>query len=167
MIRLTKHEHIAMSNRKSNDCLIKIKFKLSATGTETETYRSIKQSTISTYKQSTHNMNLSKSIQLSAALLLITATSSASAAHVQCNTHDDIGACPSSKMSYVCEDGQNMCCTWSNLPPVRNQRMQRRVDDMTSEIDLPNMVIANVTRTLGNSLLRMETRSIRIISMIP
>ena len=82
-------------------------------------------------------MNLSKSIQLSAALLLVTTTSSTSAAHVQCNTHDDIGACPSSKMSYVCEDGQNMCCTWSNLPPVRNQRMQRRVDDMTSEIDLP------------------------------
>jgi len=33
-------------------------------------------------------------------------------------------------MSYVCEEGQNMCCTWSNLP-------QRRVDEMTSEIDLP------------------------------
>jgi len=83
-------------------------------------------------------MNLSKSIQLSAALLLITATSSASAAHVKCNTHDDIGACPrNNQMSYVCEEGQNMCCTWTNLPPVRNQRMQRRVDDMTSEIDLP------------------------------
>jgi len=85
-------------------------------------------------------MNLSKYIQLSAALLLVTATSSASAAHVQCNTHDDIGigACPrNNQMSYVCEDGQNMCCTWTNLPIVRNQRMQRRVDDMTSEIDLP------------------------------
>ena len=81
-------------------------------------------------------MNLLKST-LSAALLLITAVSSASAAHVQCNTHDDIGACPISKMSYVCEQGQNMCCTWSNLPQVKNQRMQRRVDDMTSEIDLP------------------------------
>lgn len=83
-------------------------------------------------------MNLSKSIQLYAALLLITTASSALAAHVQCNTHDDIGACPrNNQMSYVCEDGQNMCCTWSNLPQVKNQRMQRRVDDMTSEIDLP------------------------------
>merc|ERR1712216_677154 len=67
-----------------------------------------------------------------------TAVSSASAAHVQCNTHDDIGACPrNNQMSYVCEDGQNMCCTWTNLPIVRNQRMQLRVDDMTSEINLP------------------------------
>jgi len=118
-----------MSIRKSNDRLIK--------SNPQQQLNISKHKTINNL-QSTHNMNLSKSIQLSAALLLITAVSSASAAHVQCNTHDDIGSCPSTKMSYVCEDGQNiMCCTWSELPIVRNQRMQRRVDGMTSEIDLP------------------------------
>lgn len=79
-------------------------------------------------------MNLSK-YTLAATLLLATASSS-SASHVQCNTNGS-GSCPRNKMAYVCEEGQNMCCTWSNLPDVRNQRMQRRVDEMTREIDLP------------------------------
>ena len=79
-------------------------------------------------------MNLSK-YTLAAALLLATASSSL-ASHVQCNTNGS-GSCPRNTMAYVCEEGQNMCCTWSNLPDVRNQRMQRRVDEMTSEIDLP------------------------------
>ena len=72
-------------------------------------------------------MNLSK-YTLAATLLLATASSS-SASHVQCNTNGS-GSCPRNTMAYVCEEGQNMCCTWTNLP-------QRRVDEMTSEIDLP------------------------------
>jgi len=88
--------------------------------------QSINLQTINIIQQ--HTMNLSK-YTIAAALLLAATASSSSASHVQCNTNGS-GSCPRNTMSYVCEEGQNMCCTWSNLP-------QRRVDEMTSEIDLP------------------------------
>ena len=47
---------------------------------------------------------------------------------VRCNGPNAARPCPEDRLPYTCEDGEEMCCKWSNLPWIQ--------DELSREIDL-------------------------------
>eukprot|EP01083_Nonionella_stella_P056914 149637_1 len=72
-------------------------------------------------------------------------------ARVDCNNPLVVTrSCPSDMTLYACEEGQTLCCTWTNLPVARDFRMQFRINRLVRDFTTDETGLCNIEDELDD-----------------
>ena len=75
-------------------------------------------------------------------------------ARVDCNgPFSEVHSCPDDTDRYTCEEGQILCCTWTNLPVARDFRMQFRINRLVRDFTTDDTGVCTIlhSQSIGSS----------------